>query len=407
MEIIDYTTIDKPYDPFLERSDQNLDNGNVMNQSVKSGGDMGDIWIRNFIRSESWKPKSVGFYINGQTGYAEFMNVFISGEIQAMTGTIGGFIIGSDYIKDITGFMGLSSAVTAGDDVRFWAGGTTPSIAPFNVTESGNTRVNVLTNKSIFFETITDPAVSDGQMWCALNGTYKVLWGYFGGLGTKQQISMSKMFAYNDRDNDNTGGGSTMTYDLEIPTWFQPRMIDAKGFIIDAGTTTLGVTYGFAQNGQAGVNTGFRVGIQSYTNVVSNLSLSVNTSNISYLFGSSLTTNNHPLIPATIVAGSVTSYYDDSGKDLVVAGAGTWAVNTSTVATSLNQSWSNNSITAFDSSKTFVWQQGDCILSDNFNATFTNLNAYAYVLSWTDTKVTIRIVSKVGWRLFAHFNVIG
>src|SRR3990167_6500629 len=86
-----YTEIDYPYNSFLERSPTNIDNGSVMSQPVKSDGDIGDVWIKNFIRSENWKPKSVGFYINGQTGYAEFSNVFVTGNINAVTGSIGGF----------------------------------------------------------------------------------------------------------------------------------------------------------------------------------------------------------------------------------------------------------------------------------------------------------------------------
>jgi hypothetical protein len=33
--------------------------------------------------------------------------------------------------------VGLSSLVTAGDDIRFWAGHATPASAPFRVTEAG------------------------------------------------------------------------------------------------------------------------------------------------------------------------------------------------------------------------------------------------------------------------------
>jgi predicted secreted protein len=61
----------------------------------------------------------------------------ITGSITATSGTIGGWTIGSNYIKDTAGVVGLSSAVTSGDDVRIWAGGTTLGTAPFRVHESG------------------------------------------------------------------------------------------------------------------------------------------------------------------------------------------------------------------------------------------------------------------------------
>jgi len=122
----DYESIERPYNTFLERSIpytsaegmasgggyeeegtiKNVtstdttpsaggatDNGSVQTQPVKNDGGMGDVWIKNFIRSQNWKPKKVGFSIDGQTGKAEFTGVYVSGDIQALTGTIGGFTI--------------------------------------------------------------------------------------------------------------------------------------------------------------------------------------------------------------------------------------------------------------------------------------------------------------------------
>jgi hypothetical protein len=63
----------------------------------------------------------------------------ISGSITATTGSIGGFNIGSGYIRDSANSFGLASTVTGGDDVRFWAGDTfaNRASAPFRVTEAG------------------------------------------------------------------------------------------------------------------------------------------------------------------------------------------------------------------------------------------------------------------------------
>lgn len=63
----------------------------------------------------------------------------ISGTITATAGTIGGFNIGADYIRDVGNSMGLASTVTGGDDVRFWAGAAfaNRNTAPFRMTESG------------------------------------------------------------------------------------------------------------------------------------------------------------------------------------------------------------------------------------------------------------------------------
>ena len=66
-------------------------------------------------------------------------NAYIEGEIVADTGAIGGFVIGADHVKDLADSFGLSSVVTGGDDVRFWAGDTfaNRASAPFRVTKAG------------------------------------------------------------------------------------------------------------------------------------------------------------------------------------------------------------------------------------------------------------------------------
>jgi len=61
----------------------------------------------------------------------------ISGAITATTGAIGGWAISATALKDAAGTVGMSSVVTDGDDIRFWAGNTTPGSAPFRVTEAG------------------------------------------------------------------------------------------------------------------------------------------------------------------------------------------------------------------------------------------------------------------------------
>lgn len=48
----------------------------------------------------------------------------IVGALTATSGTIGGFNIGADYIRDVANSFGLASTVTGSDDVRFWAGDT-------------------------------------------------------------------------------------------------------------------------------------------------------------------------------------------------------------------------------------------------------------------------------------------
>lgn len=63
----------------------------------------------------------------------------LTGQITATSGAIGGFVIGSNYIRDTADVFGMSSDATAGDDVRFWAGAAfaSRSTAPIRITEAG------------------------------------------------------------------------------------------------------------------------------------------------------------------------------------------------------------------------------------------------------------------------------
>ena len=170
----DYESIERPYNHYLERttstesgvdsgvkasssstinekttenntssaevSGGTTSNGGAETMPVKSDGGMSDLWITNLIRSTNWKPKTTGFYIDGLSGYAEFSNVYVSGNIRALTGSIGGFEIGSDYVRDTGDTFGLSSTVTGDNDVRLWAGASFANrgSAPFRVYEDGS-----------------------------------------------------------------------------------------------------------------------------------------------------------------------------------------------------------------------------------------------------------------------------
>jgi len=61
----------------------------------------------------------------------------IKGVITATSGSIGGWTINSDSLTASSGEVGISSAITAGDDIRFWAGDAIPASAEFRVYESG------------------------------------------------------------------------------------------------------------------------------------------------------------------------------------------------------------------------------------------------------------------------------
>jgi len=159
-----YNSIDNPYDSFLNRTDAGAstvvnsgqeyggttftDSGNggsaspngspdVSSPNDVSGGSIQgssfqSIWLKDWIKSRNYKPKSVGFYIDGKTGYAEFVNVYVSGNIQALSGLIGGFTIGATNLSATSG--GNTTIVSSGS-TAFSAG---PTGAPtFYVTQAG------------------------------------------------------------------------------------------------------------------------------------------------------------------------------------------------------------------------------------------------------------------------------
>ncbi len=125
----DFSTIERPYDMNLDRSVNNTQNGNLETQPVKDSGSMGDVWVTNFIKSDTWQPRSFGFYLDGRTGYAEFTNVYISGEITAVTGTIGGWTIaatelsnGNIHLKSTAEQILLGSATAPGTGTGIFIG---------------------------------------------------------------------------------------------------------------------------------------------------------------------------------------------------------------------------------------------------------------------------------------------
>lgn len=162
----DYSTLPQPYDNFLVRAssgtsvvsgggtsdvagessasssvsegskDASKESGST---NIISGDEFENIWLNSWIKSKNFLPHARGFYLDARTGYLEAANAYIVGNITAESGNIGGFEIGASYIRDAANSFGLSSTVTAGDDVRFWAGATMVNMAaaPFRVTEAG------------------------------------------------------------------------------------------------------------------------------------------------------------------------------------------------------------------------------------------------------------------------------
>ena len=118
-----------------------------------SGGQFNDEVVFGDIRSYNWNGGSdlsggadatatLGYFLDASSGVIQAQVLYaeggsFTGTIIAGSGTIGGWAIGATSLSDAAGTVGLSSAVTVGDDIRFWAGHATPASAPFRVTEAG------------------------------------------------------------------------------------------------------------------------------------------------------------------------------------------------------------------------------------------------------------------------------
>lgn len=400
----DYTKIDEPYNDFFERESA-LNNPPRVNPSdydqnsgenvIKTGETLENLTINTWIKSRNYKPSKQGFFLDGKRGNFYGNNVFLTGTINALLGRIGS---ATDYWEiGATGLTGFGNAIiqtnsgaTTGikfdtSSLRGYDAAGAISFQLFSAT--GNTRVNVLTNKSIFFENVLVPSTNDGQMWCSTNGANKVLWGYFGGDVNKQQVSMSRMQYANSFDY-------TTNQTITISgLWFQPRSIFFTGFFENTVTQQFGTV-----NGQAGSvesTTGrcasFQLSYTTTSNVVSDLSFG-NTNNL--ITAQNLTTNAAPKIPSAIDGtGHVTTFYDNANDLLIGTNwGGTSAFGSAT--------WTNNPLTI----PSIVMTSHPSKLAVN-KSVAPDVDLVAG--SWSDTGVVLTLILAANWRLAGTYTILG
>ncbi len=113
--------------------------GALLSFNKKTFTDTAEGWIQGMDQDGTYKWLIGGASQSIDWNVTTANALTIVGTISATTGTIGGFDIGADYIRDAANSMGLASTVSGGDDVRFWSGSTFASraTAPFRVTEAG------------------------------------------------------------------------------------------------------------------------------------------------------------------------------------------------------------------------------------------------------------------------------
>jgi hypothetical protein len=126
-----------------------------------TGVKLGDVLVINtpgrkvYIGAGEYNDPTTPFYIDTEGFFSlgdsltwdpDTDTLTITGTINATSGTIGGFSIGADFIRDVANSFGLASTVTGGDDVRFWAGDTfaNRATAAMRITEAGNLFANYI-----------------------------------------------------------------------------------------------------------------------------------------------------------------------------------------------------------------------------------------------------------------------
>lgn len=174
----DNSVVSVPSDPQTNTPANSFSDSNIIPTGGGSVMNGGSLQSPNFVTGSSgsgWKIDSNG---NIEANDGNFRGDItgasgtFTGNVTATSGSIGGFDIGSDYVRDVANSMGLASTVTGSDDVRFWAGASfaNRATAPFYVTEAG---VVVGTNITANYSQITNQDIfgdgSDGDVTISVN----------------------------------------------------------------------------------------------------------------------------------------------------------------------------------------------------------------------------------------------
>lgn len=87
---------------------------------------------------------------------------------------VGDYLVGANDFVSRSGTVGISSLVTGGDDLRFWAGSATRASAPFRVYESGDVHVaNLLcSGGTVTGATIQNQAAAGNRVWMDSEGLH-------------------------------------------------------------------------------------------------------------------------------------------------------------------------------------------------------------------------------------------
>jgi hypothetical protein len=258
----------------------------------------------------------------------------------ADTGTIGGWTLGTTSIASSGGSVGMDSAETASDDIRFWAGNATPASAPFSVTREGALKASSATiigsiratAGSVLATSYLDGAIAllnldvSAQGWsqtCLFSSTdqYTVAWssGIFQTAGGTQYTISS----------GNTGHMAARTYiflDINVSTTVLQITSDATAcvgvgrvLIATAINNTNGAVFqafggtgGFNVDGSV-INAGSILGNAIAANTITANNLSVSTLSAITANLGNVTSGTITLASGGFIRGGQTDYNTGSG----------------------------------------------------------------------------------------------
>ena len=145
--------------------------------AMKAGPKLG--WIAQMAGGDAEYPFA---YFNETTGEYKFYvdksgNVVMTGTITATAGYIGGWLITATAITASGASVGMSSAVTGDNDIRFWAGNATPASANFVVYENGLVVAGALRITGL--DAGSEPGIQEWQLTSEFSSTdYRIVaWG--------------------------------------------------------------------------------------------------------------------------------------------------------------------------------------------------------------------------------------
>lgn len=231
------------------------------------------------IQSGNFVTGSTGWKLDAQ-GNIEANSGTFRGTLTATTGTIGGFSLGTDYLRDTINSFGLASTVSSSDDVRLWAGDTfaNRATAPFHLFESGKVEITV--------SGAITPALAVTN-----NGTGQAI-VVRNGAAAASTSAVVDMRSLNGSDTGGVvfiAGGCNTTPALSVNNNGSRSLIAGDGIVtIAAGNVTdLGTC--LIINHQTSTAAGTKYGMKVTTAAAS-------TTNVSGYFTASGATNNHAII---------------------------------------------------------------------------------------------------------------